>query len=123
MIFSLNMSTCRRHVATFDISGLNLPLPADMTRPTFAAKILWLLVLCRAGAEQMKLSEQKDHSFGFGGESKMDKNHPFCVHFQVCSRIHKEMKLAKPVLHAGAHRIDLAESWMILKLKQNLLRY
>ncbi len=29
-----------RHVAdmTFDISGVNLPLPADMTRPTFAAK-------------------------------------------------------------------------------------
>ena len=25
-------------VATFDISGVNLPLPADMTWPTFAAK-------------------------------------------------------------------------------------
>ena len=40
MIFSLNVSTCRRHVTTFDISGVNLPLPADMTRPTFAAKLL-----------------------------------------------------------------------------------
>jgi len=27
------------HVTTFDISGVNLPLPADMTWPTFAAKV------------------------------------------------------------------------------------
>jgi len=54
--------TCRRHVTTFDISGVNLPLPADMTRPTFAAKLhIYMLDINGANPKFLQIHQSTYH--------------------------------------------------------------